>query len=88
MTLVITWTLLVWECPGLPSPAHPMASGGGTTSTGSYTAYSTESSMTKHVTTRLAQAALGPIRADSYILMSAGFDGEYGTKDDIYNFSD
>ena len=29
-----------------------------------------------------------PVRADSYILMSAGFDGEYGTKDDIYNFSD
>jgi hypothetical protein len=27
-------------------------------------------------------------RADSYILISAGFDGEYGTKDDIYNFSD
>ena len=29
-----------------------------------------------------------PVRADSYILMSAGFDGEYGTKDDIYNFGD
>jgi type II secretory pathway pseudopilin PulG len=29
-----------------------------------------------------------PYRADSYILISAGFDGEYGTKDDIYNFGD
>ncbi len=29
-----------------------------------------------------------PYKADSYILISAGFDGEYGTKDDIYNFSD
>ena len=29
-----------------------------------------------------------PVRADSYILMSAGFDGEYGTRDDIYNFGD
>jgi type II secretory pathway pseudopilin PulG len=25
-------------------------------------------------------------RADSYILMSAGFDGIYGTKDDVFNF--
>jgi type II secretory pathway pseudopilin PulG len=29
-----------------------------------------------------------PVRADSYILISAGFDGEYGTKDDIANFGD
>jgi len=28
-----------------------------------------------------------PYRSDSYILLSAGFDGEYGTPDDIYNFS-
>jgi len=27
-----------------------------------------------------------PYRADSYILLSAGFDGEYGTADDICNF--
>ena len=27
-----------------------------------------------------------PHRPDSYILLSAGFDGEYGTPDDIYNF--
>jgi type II secretory pathway pseudopilin PulG len=27
-----------------------------------------------------------PYRADSYILLSAGFDGQYGTPDDIYNF--
>jgi type II secretory pathway pseudopilin PulG len=27
-----------------------------------------------------------PFRADSYILLSAGFDGLYGTRDDIYNF--
>jgi len=27
-----------------------------------------------------------PFRADSYILMSAGYDGDYGTADDIYNF--
>jgi len=28
-----------------------------------------------------------PYRSDSYILISAGFDGEYGTPDDIYNFN-
>lgn len=29
-----------------------------------------------------------PNRADSYILISAGPDGEYGTRDDIFNFGD
>jgi hypothetical protein len=28
-----------------------------------------------------------PFRPTSYILLSAGFDGEYGTDDDVYNFS-
>lgn len=27
-----------------------------------------------------------PYKADSYILLSAGYDGEYGTGDDIFNF--
>ncbi len=27
-----------------------------------------------------------PYRSDSFILLSAGFDGEYGTRDDVYNF--
>jgi hypothetical protein len=27
-----------------------------------------------------------PYRADTYILISAGFDGEYGTADDICNY--
>ncbi len=27
-----------------------------------------------------------PYRSDSYILLSAGFDGQYGTPDDIFNF--
>ena len=30
--------------------------------------------------------SIKPHRPDSYILLSAGFDGEYGTPDDIYNF--
>jgi type II secretory pathway pseudopilin PulG len=28
-----------------------------------------------------------PYRTDSYILLSAGFDGQYGTSDDIFNFN-
>jgi hypothetical protein len=27
-----------------------------------------------------------PFRADTFILISAGWDGEYGTADDICNF--
>jgi len=27
-----------------------------------------------------------PYKADSFILMSAGFDGLYGTKDDVFDF--
>ena len=29
-----------------------------------------------------------PYNSDSYILISAGFDGEYGTSDDVFNFVD
>ncbi len=29
-----------------------------------------------------------PHNEDSYILLSAGWDGLYGTSDDVYNFSD
>ena len=29
-----------------------------------------------------------PYRADTFILMSAGYDGEYGTGDDIFNFGE
>lgn len=28
-----------------------------------------------------------PFNSDTYILQSAGYDGEYGTRDDVYNFS-
>ena len=29
-----------------------------------------------------------PYRVDSFVLISAGFDGEYGTPDDVFNFED
>lgn len=74
---------------GLPwfvGPAHPLASGGGTTAGVTITDFPKKF----YDITRDTKVGTGdrPVRADSYILMSAGFDGEYGTKDDIYNFSE
>jgi type II secretory pathway pseudopilin PulG len=34
----------------------------------------------------LGEDVVVPYRATSYILLSAGFDGEYGSRDDVYNF--
>ena len=35
-----------------------------------------------------ASGILWPYRADSYILISAGIDGLYGTSDDMTNFGE
>jgi type II secretory pathway pseudopilin PulG len=66
--------------------AHPLASSG--TTTGGV--YINNYPKKFYDITRDPKVSTGdrPVRADSYILMSAGFDGEYGTKDDIYNFGD
>ncbi len=66
--------------------AHPMASGG-TTPDGVPV---TDNPKKFYDTIRNSKISSGdkPYRTDSYILISAGFDGQYGTKDDIYNFSD
>jgi type II secretory pathway pseudopilin PulG len=66
-----------------PLPAHPMTSLGGTTQLGAPTdpAVFYNETQDKKVTT-----SPRPYRADSYILMSAGFDNEYGTSDDVFNF--
>jgi hypothetical protein len=34
----------------------------------------------------MISTARQPYRSDTYILLSAGYDGEYGTVDDIFNF--
>ena len=39
------------------------------------------------IVTRAGEDIVMPYRATSYILLSAGFDGEFGTDDDVYNFS-
>ena len=61
---------------------HPMASSG--TTPGGGTADATifyKKTKNPKITTTAR-----PYRADSYILLSAGFDGQYGTDDDIFNF--
>ncbi len=40
----------------------------------------------KNTTNEKITTALRPCRAETFILISAGFDGEYGTADDICNF--
>jgi prepilin-type N-terminal cleavage/methylation domain-containing protein len=64
---------------------HPMALGGLATSTGGVSdplIFYQKTQDTKITTT------VRPYRADSYILISAGFDGEYGTPDDVFNFGE
>jgi len=41
----------------------------------------------KAITNPQVRPQVRPYNNDSYILMSAGYDGLFGTKDDIYNFS-
>ena len=70
--------------PWFAGPSHPMAENGGTISG----ATATPQVFYDKTRDNKVSGNPWPVRADSYILMSAGFDGEYGTNDDIYNFSD
>jgi len=72
---------LPWDLP--PDPTHPMALGGGTTPDG--VPSRPEIFYEKTEDTKVT-AIKRPYRSDSYILISAGFDGLYGTDDDVYNF--
>ena len=67
------YALLGLGVPGKPKAAHPMFADPGLFY-----------KITKNDETTPAS---GPYRAKSYILISAGRDGLYGTKDDIYNFA-
>lgn len=70
-----------WEGSGV---AHRMASGGGITLEGT----TPDPALFYRNTLNKSIGLPGgrPYRADSYILLSAGMDGEYGTRDDIFNF--
>ena len=63
-----------WDTAGTP---HPLWSGGG-------------KPITFYEKTRNKKISVlsRPYNADTYILLSAGFDGIYGTDDDIFNFQD
>jgi len=71
--------------PWQPGVAHPQDSSGGITSTGA-----TSDALRFYELTRnknIPSTSINrPYNADSYILQSAGFDGEYGTSDDVFNF--
>jgi prepilin-type N-terminal cleavage/methylation domain-containing protein len=92
----LTYTYNYWDnqqlidfgIPWLASgTVHPMGKDGGTTSSG---VVISDNPKKFYETIRDPKFSSGekPYKADSYILISAGFDGEYGTKDDIYNFID
>jgi len=76
--------------PWFAGPSHPLASSGGTTAGKNVNSPPLAWPSLFYDIIRDKKISTGdrPVRADSYILMSAGFDGEYGTKDDIYNFGD
>lgn len=79
-------------CLGLPwdmaAHSHPMASDGGPTlrmdASGNPIPARPEIFYEKTWNRNISIPT--PYRSDSYILLSAGFDGEYGTKDDVFNF--
>lgn len=69
--------------PWATSFVHPIDSTGGTTSTDDT---STPKKFYENTLNEKIRTLDRPYRPDSYILLSAGFDGEYGTDDDIFNF--
>ncbi|MGA2092130.1 MAG: type II secretion system protein [Sedimentisphaerales bacterium] len=63
-----------WESGAAPITLHPM--------------YSDPRVFLKAITNSQITSTPRPHREDSYILVSAGWDGLYGTRDDVYNFSE
>jgi len=71
---------LPWVTP--VGPVHPMATSGNTIlGVAADAGIFYDETRDKKIT-----APARPNRADSYILMSAGFDNEYGSSDDVFNF--
>ncbi|KPK88979.1 hypothetical protein AMJ80_10415 [bacterium SM23_31] len=77
-----------WEAAPPAGPAHPISS------TGFDTRYKINGNPVpsdprifyEHTRSEKITTISRPYKSDSYILLSAGFDGEYGTRDDVYNF--
>jgi hypothetical protein len=74
--------------PFLPGVAHPMASAGTTRYDSSGVPITARPGVFyEHIRNEnITPPMVRPYRSYSYILLSAGFDGEYGTRDDVYNF--
>jgi type II secretory pathway pseudopilin PulG len=53
-----------------------------------HTLFSTPAKFYESTWNEKVSAITRPYRADSFILISAGFDGEYGTPDDVFNFEE
>jgi len=78
------YELINLPLPFAPGYYHPIADGGQPTQDGGIsdpTLFYRDMIRDKNVT-----VIPRPVKPDSYILISAGFDGEYGTDDDIFNF--
>jgi prepilin-type N-terminal cleavage/methylation domain-containing protein len=56
------------------------------TSTGTPHSLSRWQQFYRNTQNQMISTARQPYRSDTYILLSAGYDGEYGTVDDIFNF--
>jgi hypothetical protein len=67
---------------GTAGPAHPQASSG-TTRTGKTATAEVFYEITRNKKVTITDR---PYNEDSYIIQSAGYDGEYGTSDDVFNF--
>ena len=67
---------------------HPINGGGGDTSAGGTASYNEfyKIILNENISKSSEPMSKRPYKSDSYILISAGFDGEYGTSDDIFNF--
>lgn len=67
---------------------HPINGGGGNTSADGTASYNEfyRIILNKNISKSSDSMSKRPYKSDSYILISAGFDGEYGTEDDIFNF--
>jgi type II secretory pathway pseudopilin PulG len=74
--------------PWLVGPVHPLSRIPGLTTTGEFINDWPRRFYEKIRNDKLPVTEPWPNRADSYILLSAGFDGEYGTADDVFNFSE
>jgi len=70
-----------WDPPSKGGTPHRLA-----IETGQQPGYRFYMNTTNDKVLASSRAAVRPYRADTYILISAGSDGEYGTPDDICNF--